>query len=131
MKQETNTHVCEDCALKKVVVIENVDDEDVDVYNLIQTGIATAQAANDPSIVPDDVADNKMKAYFEAAIEKEAHYKKLEFEWWQKMMSKYKISDRTKIDPVRKKFYKCLDENNQEQVYFVAKKKDEGLKVVK
>jgi hypothetical protein len=133
MKQEQVNHVCEDCALRKEIVIENVDDEDVDVYNTIQTGISTAQASNDPSIIPDGVSEEKMKAYFEAAIAKEAHYKKLEMEWWQKMMKKYNISDKTKIDPMQKKFYKCVDENNQEQIYFESKpdKAREKLEVVK
>jgi hypothetical protein len=126
--------VCEDCALRKEIVGEKVDKEDIDVYNLIQTGISTAQAANDPSIIPDDVSKEKMKIYFETAIEKEAHYRNLLAEWWTTTLRKYKITDRTKIDPLNGVFYHCLDNAGNEQIEFVPKQekqKPKELELVK
>jgi hypothetical protein len=123
MKQALINHVCEDCALRKEIVIEKVDQDDVDVYELILTGINTAQMANDPSMVPDGVSEEKMKAYFEAAIGKEAHYRKLEMEWWRNMMKKYQISDKTKMDTVQGNFYHCLDKEGNEQIDFISSEK--------
>jgi hypothetical protein len=121
MSKENIIHVCEDCALRKEVILENVDVEDVEVYELIYTGINTAKTASDPSVIPDGISEEKMKAYFEAAFAKEAHYKKLEAEWWRKILSKYKISDKTKIDTINCNFYHCIDKDGKEQIDFVSK----------
>lgn len=112
------SHNCSDCAFKKKIIVNVVDKEDVDVYETIMTGISTAQVAKDPGIIGDDVSVEKMTAFFNAAMDKEAHYKKLEIEWWRKMLIKYKISDRTKIDVMKGQFYVCADEEGKEYVDF-------------
>jgi hypothetical protein len=112
---------CNRCALRRETVITNVDQEDLDVYELISTGIATATAASNPANAPDNIDKNKLEAYFSAAIGREAHYKKLEAEWWRKMVEKYGISDRTKIDTRQGLFYRCLDKDNREQIEFIEK----------
>jgi hypothetical protein len=62
-----------------------------------------------------------MKAYFSTIMDKEAHYKKLEVEWWQKMIEKYKISEMTKIDIMRREFYQCVDKDGNEKIEFENK----------
>jgi hypothetical protein len=62
-------------------------------------------------------------------MDKEAHYKKLEIEWWKKMLEKYNISDFTKIDVMTGQFYVCLDENNNAKIEYRSnevKEEDKG-----
>jgi hypothetical protein len=61
-------------------------------------------------------------------FEKEAHYKQLETEWWAKIIKKYKISDKTKIDVMNRVFYHCLDKNGKEVIDFVPKNRLRRIK---
>jgi hypothetical protein len=128
VKRET-FHSCSDCVFTKKVVVDKVAEEDISVYETIMTGISTAQVAKDPRILGDDVSVEKMTAFFNAAMEKEAHYKKLEIEWWRKMLSKYNISSNTKIDVINAQFYVCLDQNGKERIDFEPKKALKSIKV--
>jgi hypothetical protein len=119
MENNGQGHDCGTCAWKKKVVVENVDKEDVDVYETIITGISTAQAArNQSNFNGENPSAEVMSAFFTAIMDKEAHYKKLEIEWWKKMLEKYNISDFTKIDVMKGQFYVCLDEDNNEKIEY-------------
>jgi hypothetical protein len=62
-------------------VVDKVDEEDISVYETIMTGISTSQIAKDPRILmQDDIPAEKIKIFINAAMDKEAHYKKLEIE---------------------------------------------------
>jgi hypothetical protein len=117
----TNDHVCENCMLKKEIVIPEVDTEDVAEYEEIQIGLSIAQSTNKPENIPKNASANVIKAYFEVVMEREAFYKKREREWWSKILKKYKISDRTKIDTINKTFYHCIDDKGNEVIDFIPK----------
>jgi hypothetical protein len=121
MKNDEQIHDCNECSWKKKVVVEKIDQDDIDVYETIMTGISTAQVARSQVDFPrENVTKEMMNAYFSTIIEKEAHYKKLEIEWWREMMEKYKISKLTKIDVMQKQFYVCVDENGNEKIEFAS-----------
>jgi hypothetical protein len=122
METAKQNHNCSECAWKRKVVIENVDKDDVSVYETIMTGISTAQAArNQNNFNGENVSSEMMKAYFSTIMDREEHYKKLEIEWWRKMIEKYKISDFTKIDVMKSQFYICVDEDKNEKIEFSPK----------
>jgi hypothetical protein len=130
MENTGQNHNCEECSWKKEIVVESVDKEDIDVYESIMTGISTAQAArNQSNFSGEGASDEVMKAYFSAVMDKEAHYKKLEIEWWRKMIEKYKISDFTKIDVMKGQFYICKDSEGKERIEFSSnvKESEEGI----
>jgi hypothetical protein len=130
--ENKQSHKCDECAWKKKVVIEEVDKDDVDVYEKIMTGISTAQAArNQNNFAGENVSSEVINAYFSAVMDKEAHYKKLEIEWWRNMIEKYKISDFTKIDVMKKQFYVCLDENGKEKIDYEAENNGEKIILIK
>jgi hypothetical protein len=124
------SHNCDECAWKKKIIIESVDNEDIDVYEKIMTGISTAQAARkQTNFSGEDVSSEIMNAYFSAIMDKEAHYKKLELEWWRNMIEKYAISDFTKIDVMKRQFYVCLDDKGNEKIDYKSKA-PEGEKLI-
>jgi hypothetical protein len=131
--ENNEMHDCNECAWKKKIIVESVDNDDVDVYEKIMTGLNTAQAARKQTdFSSENVSSEVMNAYFSAIMDKEAHYKKLEIEWWRNMIEKYKISDFTKIDVMRRQFYVCVDDGENEKIDFKNKSSDsERLTLVK
>jgi hypothetical protein len=123
---EEVSHNCEECAWKKRVVLEEIDKEDVDVYEMIMTGTNTAKAARSQPLKGEGISTENMTAYYGAVMEKEAHYKKLEIEWWRNMLKKYKISDFTKIDVIKRQFYVCESPDGKEKIEFEPKNKPDS-----
>jgi hypothetical protein len=122
MENMEQNHNCEECSWKRKVIVEHVDKDDVDVYETIMTGINTAQTArNQTNFDGGNTSPEVMKAYFSTIMDNEAHFKKLEIEWWRNMIEKYKISDFTKIDVIKRQFYVCVDEDKNEKIEFSPK----------
>jgi hypothetical protein len=115
-------HVCENCLFKKEIVLTDIDEKDIEEYEKIQVGLDIAQSVKKPENMPTNASSTAIKAYFEVVFEKEAYYKKQEMEWWRRIMKKYNISDKTKIDVFNKLFYHCLDAKGNEVIDFVPKK---------
>jgi hypothetical protein len=122
MTTQNMLHSCVNCALKKEIVLESIDDIDIEEYETIQASLASIREANTQGTIPSDAPPQVLKTYFEVMLEKEAHYKKLERQWWNKIIKKYKISENTKVDTLQKVFYHCIDATGKEMVNFVAKK---------
>jgi hypothetical protein len=52
-------------------------------------------------------------------------------QWWSRILKKYKISDKTKIDVMNKLFYHCLTKDGKEEVEYMPKKVQSRLRRVK
>jgi hypothetical protein len=118
-------HNCADCKLTKKIVCD-IDGEDVTSYESIMTGIGTADAAINPSLIEEDVSEEKMRTFVDMVLERKENYKKKEVEWWRSMLKKYEISSATKIDVFNGQFYVCLDKDGIERVDFEEKQNING-----
>jgi dissimilatory sulfite reductase (desulfoviridin) alpha/beta subunit len=115
-------HDCRNCAYTKRIMVDEVDDEDVDAYEIIMTGINTSQASKNLSVIEHAGASQEtIKIYLNTVLDREDHYKRLETQWWRDMIKKYKIDNFTKIDVINRQFYVCRDDKGNETLNFKPK----------
>jgi hypothetical protein len=112
---------CKKCLLHKEILVNNVDEDDIDVFTKIINGINTNKVAINPDIILDNLSNDEIKSFVENNLNNRKYYKNLEIEWWKTMISKYGITENTKIDTNAKIFYHCLNDKGIEEINFKNK----------
>jgi hypothetical protein len=116
-------HNCTECAAVKENLDIMVEDKDVEEYEEIKAGLSSANDMLSQYANYDKPIDaNVLKNVLDVIHEKETEYKTKEQQWWRRIMNKYDISDKTKIDTNHNLFFRCLYKGN-EVVDFVEKRK--------
>ena len=119
------THDCSKCAYTKEYFDGEIDEEDVKVYEKINTKLSNAKQATQPNTLDtlNNILTEKQKEdHFENAFNNLEEAKLLEVEWWELMKRKYNLkTDRVFVDIDNRKFYVCKDSCGKFQINFKAK----------
>lgn len=110
------SHDCSSCALHKAMLNIKADEDDIKVYNRIQTQINNTQQAAQPTALvglPPEVTEEDKRIYMSAALENYEKAKALLSEWWQEMIKKYNVPMSAKFDSDSGEFYECRDDQDR------------------
>lgn len=115
MATQIQQHDCSTCRFKQTRLDIVVDDDDIKVYERIQTKVINAQQAANPNSLEsltggEEVSAENRAAYFQAALKNLQDAKDLLSEWWQEMIKKYNVPMSAKVDTEARCFYHCVDD---------------------
>jgi hypothetical protein len=124
-------HDCVHCAARKEMLDIKIDEEDIDDYEDINAGVMAVNNMLDQFYKYEEkMTHEKAAIMINLMHEKESVYRKRERKWWSRMLGKYNITDKSKIDINRNSFYHCIYDN-EEVVDFIAKDNENRLNIVK
>jgi hypothetical protein len=109
------------CSLSNETLVDKVDEDDIDAFSKISNGIGTSNVALNAEIINSLPAEKELIDYLSSVLGRLKFFIHARNSWWKKMIEKYGISERSKINTSKKIFYHCLNSKGEEEINFKPK----------